>query len=294
MSKQGLDKLIRKENLPTLPCCVQQLNQMLTSDNITVSAVSPVIEKDPALASKVLRLANSSYYGLSSHVNTISRAITILGFNTVRNLVLTVAMVGIFAKHIQTSLDVIGLWYHSLGCAVASQALTCKMAHRLQEKAFICGLIHDIGKVIIAQNVPEDMEKVLKKVKQDPSFIQNDIEQEIIGFTHAEVGEFVTDAWHFPMEYCGAIKFHHNPETEISPLSAGKEEFENEILACGVYAGNHIAKALGLGKSSDEKVRNIPPFVWHKLRISQKELPELLFKIKLDFNSIAESLNDVL
>ena len=286
MQEKGIGKLIRGINdLPTLPNVMLRIKQALTDDAVTIQALSEIIEKDPSLTSKVLRLANSSYYGLSYRVDTITRGITVLGFNIIRNLAFTASVSKIFSENISFPFDIKGLWHHSLGCAIASKALIPNKDPVLGEKIFICGIIHDIGKIIIAQNLPDLLERVLKEIEDNRNLTLSDAEKNIIGVTHSEVGALVAEKWRFPKELTSIIRFHHKPSL-VNPFP---DITDYTILHNRVYTGNQIAKSIALGKSTDGKVSAIPLSIWNSLGISEKELPDILYRIKLDFDAVANS-----
>ncbi len=283
MQKEELEKVInRVQELPTLPSVALQINRMLMKDNTAIESVTEILERDPALASKVLRLANSSYYGLSCHVDTLSRAVIVLGFNAVRNLVVTVSLLKIFKNPSLSPFDIKGLWLHSMGCAIASKALSCKNRHPvLQEKTFLCGILHDIGKLLIYTNLPVKMTGVIEKLQENKSLTLHDAEKEILDFTHSDVGALLAEKWHFPRELTDAIKLHHNPQIAK----------DNHEIIYAVHAGNEIAKALELGRSAFEKVRDIHPDTWKILSLSEEDLSMLLPEIKSDFDSVTGSLD---
>ncbi|MGB9715470.1 MAG: HDOD domain-containing protein [Thermodesulfovibrionales bacterium] len=284
MQERLVDKLFSKlTDIPTLPSIVLQINKIIKNDNISTYDIGSIIERDPSLTSKVLKFANSSYYGLSYSVNTVTRAITVLGINTIRNIALTASVFEIFNSKKSLPFDIAGLWYHSLGCAMASKAFISKAAHLLEEEAFICGILHDIGKVIIAQNMPDLMNRVLDEIKKGKS--QSDAEKDIIGYTHSEVGALLSEKWHLPEELCETIRFHHCPQY----LDESKSLKGHPFLLYAVYAGNQISKALALGKSTDLIVSEIDPITWSTLYISESELREILFSIKMDFDLMLES-----
>ncbi|NOZ25839.1 MAG: HDOD domain-containing protein [Nitrospirae bacterium] len=272
------------KDLPTLPSVVLKVNRALMDNSATIDSVSSIVEKDPALTAKVLRLANSSYYGFSCHVDTLSRAITVLGFNAIRSLATTVSVFKIFGRRVVESFDMQGLWHHSLGCAIASKALVHSMGTELQEKAFVSGLIHDIGKVVIAQNLPEETDEVLKRLEDGDAPDMAEIEEEVIGFSHTGVGALIAERWRFPKEFSEAIRRHHGVA-----VSGNDPEEGLSVLTYAVYAGNQVAKDLGLGRSQNMRVKEVHPLVWEKLCLSVKTLPELFDGIKSDFSSVVNS-----
>ncbi len=283
MSKKELDRIINKiKELPTLPSVILQINRVLRDENTTIEKVVDIIERDSSLTSKVLRLANSSYYGLSYNVDTLTRAIVVLGFNTVKNLAVTVSLLKIFDNPLISSFDIKELWLHSLGCAIASKTLISKKRDPLlHEKAFVCGILHDIGKLALYTNLPADVSRVMEKLKKNKNQTFHEAEKEILDFTHSDIGALIAEKWHFPRELSDAIKFHHSPEM-------AKEHHE---IIYAVHAGNEIAKALDLGRSTFEKVKDINPNTWKILSLSEEDLSMLLLEIKSDFDSIVNSLD---
>ncbi|MBI4698573.1 MAG: HDOD domain-containing protein [Nitrospirae bacterium] len=284
MPEKNIDKILSNiKDIPTLPSVVLHVNRALSEKSSTIESVSKIIEKDPALTSKVLKLANSSYYGLTYHVDTLSRAVIILGFNTVRNIAVTISLLDIFNKS-RTSFDIKGLWQHSLGCAVAAKALTHKKHNpALSEKAFIGGILHDIGKLIIYTNFPREMDKIIAKAENN-NHSMSEAEEEILGFNHAEIGSLVSKKWHFPADLSETIRFHNNPERE--------KKFPEVVYA--VHAGNEIAKALKLGTSPYSKVQNINTRTWDVLEIADKNFMDedlylLLMETKKDFDDVVNS-----
>ena len=282
---------IKIRDLPTLPDVLLQLNRVLQSKSVTIGTVNTIIERDPALTAKILKLANSSYYGLSYRIDTIKRAITVLGFNTIRNLAVTVSIFNIFEKNGHPFIDIKTMWHHSIGCAIASKALLYKREDLLQEKAFICGILHDIGKIFIFQNLPHDADKILKKLKEVKSLSQWEVEQELLGFDHTLLGSLIAEKWHFPKELACGISLHHKPEDFVSFSDKLENSEEAELVLYSVYTGNQIAKAMALGISSDPLVSNINPIAWEKLGITEKDLPSVLLKIKEIFKDVLNSWN---
>lgn len=281
MSKT-LETLSKIKDLPTLPSVILQANCALKDETATIEEISNIIARDSSLTSKILRLANSSYYGLSYHVDTLTKAIIVLGFNTVRNLAVTISLSKLFEHASTSSLDIKRLWLHNLGCAVTSKALAFKKKDSiLHEKAFIAGILHDIGKLIIYLNLPIEMNTLIETINKQTTMNPLEIERNILNFTHSDAGAYVAEKWHFPTELVDAIKFHHSPES-------AKDNIE---LIYAVHAGNEIAKALAFGKSTYEKVRDINPSTWKILEITEDDLQTLLLEVKMNFHNIVDSLS---
>ncbi len=276
-------------DLPTLPSVVLKVNEALTNNTATIDSVSETIGRDASLTSKVLRLANSSYYGFSYRVDTLARAVTVLGFNTIRSLATTVSVFEIFGAGRTASFDMEGLWRHSLGCATAARALVQGKDPALCEKAFVCGLIHDMGKIVIAQNLPDETSRILGRLDDgDPADLA-EIEEEILGFTHFDVGALIAEKWHFPTEFSEAIRRHHHIGVGEEGEGATAGEEADRVLACAVYAGNRAAKELGLGKSRNMRALEVGPSVWETLGLSRDLLPPIFDKIREDYAAALNS-----
>jgi putative nucleotidyltransferase with HDIG domain len=271
------DYIINKINaLPTLPDIVIQLNSLLKNSSSSLDEVASLVEKDSALSSKVLRLANSSYYGLSSKVGSVSRAIIVLGFNTLCNAVTTVAVSDMFTNR-KGEVDLAGLWLHTLGCAVASKVVIQKKNYMEADKAFICGIMHDIGKVAIANSLPEEQKKVLSLLNK-PGKTLLEAEREVLEIDHAEIGHALAQKWHFPSYIVDTIRYHHSP-------AAAKMVPD---LAAAVHLGNVIAKALALGKSTEPRVTFIDPSAWGQLGITETEVKPIVAAVQDEFDLAME------
>lgn len=287
----------RVKDLPVLPSVVIQVNRALENESASINELGEIIDKDSALTTKLLRLANSSYYGLSYKVDTIKRAISVLGFNTVKNLAVTVSVDKVFRRGMDASFDVRALWEHSLGCALSSKLLLSSKDPILREEAFLCGIIHDIGKVVIASNMPDAMQEVMKKISGDKKTSQSNAEREVMGFTHADVGALVAEKWHFPKKFSLTIKFHHHPGQSPYGPNTKPPQTETPLAESGVkllyavYTGNVLAKIAGLGKSPDNHVEKITPLVWEILGRSESELPDMVETVTKDFEAILSSWN---
>ena len=225
-----------KGDLILLPTTIIQLNR-LDINTVTAAEIGKIIEMDQALVSRVLRLANSAYYGAAQRISTISYAIVCLGFNKVKSLALTATS----QKFLKTKLEKYGmeqnaLFEHSLAVAVGSRMLSEKTGLGRPEEAYIMGLLHDVGKLIINMHEGSELTEVWNLYKKGGlKFYQ--AEEQIMGFHHGDVGAEVSRKWNFPEELCQVIENHHNPE---------KVQGKN-IGAFIVHIADGIAKTLEVG-----------------------------------------------
>ena len=280
---QYLDQLAAKvSDLPTLPAVVLRVMQMLEDPLCSGADLSRVVASDPALAARVLKLSNSAYYGFRQKISSVPQAVTLLGFATLKNTLLSVAVFDLFRLQQATGFDMPGLWKHSVATATASKLVAKRVRFPNAEKVWTAGLLHDIGKIIIARYLPASLLKVVAAVQTDGLAIY-DAELKILGLPHPAFGGWVLDRWGLPTPLVEAVEFHHHPTR--APYS-----FD---MAAIVYLGNILAHRAEIGCGGDHMLREIDPFVLQHFGIGEGEMLEmhddLLFKrLEIDtFASIA-------
>lgn len=280
---ETIDKMLSKvRDLPPLPSVVLQVNRALKESSVSIDELGGMIEKDASLTVKLLKIANSSYYGLSYNVDTVTRAVSVLGFDTVRNIAVTLSVGKVFSRIPEDLLDVGRLWNHSLGCAIAAKILVGRKEKILREEAFICGIVHDIGQVVIAQNLPEAQRKIRKRMASESSMPLSAAEMDELGFTHADAGAYLADKWHFPTKYAEAIRFHHNPMEANGSDSSSPDK----RLVFAVSAGNAIAKHAGIGFGMGDVTEQIPDEILSCFGRSASDIDTIVEETHHDFNEI--------
>ena len=264
-------------DIPTLPVVVHQINIESQNDTFTSKILAAIIKKDPPLSAMLLRLANSAYYGFARKISSLDRAITLLGFNVVKNLACTVSVSRFFSANDSSQVDMQGLWHHCLGTAITAKILTREVAPHLAEEAFLAGILHDLGSIIIINSFPELALEVLRVIAEE-NISQSEAEQRLVGFSHGAAGAYLADKWNFPARFHRIIHLHHSPPPRLVDPSD-----EENILLMAVYAGNQLAKNLGLGKSLDPIMSGVMPTAWQSLAIEPVRLRELKEEIKDSF-----------
>lgn len=201
-------------DLPAMPHVAAMVIDKLSNSNATPRDIHQLIEKDQGLAARVLKVANSPYYGACRSISTLRDAILFMGFDSIRSVVLTAVMKGIYAE---TGLAERLLWEHSIGCAVAARAVGRAAGYPGREEAFLAGLMHDVGKAVLFLRRSSEMSEVMQDVYNgDITFAE--AEKQIFGFTHSEIGQLVADKWRFAVDIEESIAHHHNPdESKIAP-----------------------------------------------------------------------------
>jgi len=205
-----LKKLDSIKDIPTLPTIVFELNELLQDPNTPITDISDIIEKDQAMSLRVLKLVNSAFYGIHKEVNDIGNAIVLLGFNTVRNAIVSLGVINSFSgiKSLE-GFDISDFWKHSLAVAVVSKSLAENTKIASPDSCFVGGLLHDIGKVILAQYFQDLFEKVWNAAKRENiSFYE--AEKKEISIDHGRIGAHLATNWELAESFIDVIRWHHD------------------------------------------------------------------------------------
>jgi HD-like signal output (HDOD) protein len=197
--------------LPTLPTVVAKIIELVDNPRTNATLLARLISTDPALTARMLKLANSAYYGFPRRIGTINLAIVVLGFNTVRDLALSASLVDRFdLNEDRDDSGLMGFWSHSVKTAVAARMLQRLTRSRVVGEAFVAGLLHDIGRLVIARYLTKEHLLIQEELQISGRPIW-EIEHEILGMSHSEVGGLLCKRWNLPQNICDAITWHHHP-----------------------------------------------------------------------------------
>jgi len=271
-------------DLPSLPTVAARINAEIENEALSAKLLGAIISEDSSLAARLLRLSNSAFYGMPRQISSIEKAVMVLGFDTVKNLALSVSVFSFFKAGMSPAIDVLGLWNHSLGTAVCARALMARTNRKLAEQAFLSGIIHDIGKIVLITHCLSDMEQVCQLTHDAAPLSQEDAETQVFGFTHQKIGALLIREWKFPEIFIAGVKFHH----ELPPVL--KEcDADTSQLVRALCVANQLAKALSLGVSTNPQRAAIPSVLWGHLGIGREDLPTLSTEIRADYQQILQS-----
>ncbi len=217
-------------DLPTLPTVVAKIIELVDNPRTNAAALARLISSDPGLTARMLKMANSAYYGFPKRIGTINLAIVVLGFNTVRDLAVSASLVERVSLNYEGN-DLLGdFWEHSVSTAVAARMLQRLSPSRSAGEAFVAGLLHDIGRLVVARYLPDEFIKVQGLVEQGELGIWQ-IEHEVLGMGHAEIGGLLCRHWNLPEALCEAITWHHAPLFQE----------ERDSLTCVLHVAEYMA-----------------------------------------------------
>lgn len=278
MNPITLEQAVAKvRDLPSLPSVVVQLVRTFDQADVGVAELGAQISKDQALAAKTLRLANSSFYGLQSRVKTIDQAITVLGFDSVRSLVTAAGIVGQFGAPASGPFDFTSFWRHAVGTALCAKSLA-RLAGSSPEYAFVSGLLHDIGRLVLVTRFPQEYAAVLEHERLNNCDLVQ-AERKVLGLDHAVVGRALAQHWKFPELIQRAIGNHHAPMRD-----------DLGDIPSVVHVANVIVHALDLGGEEDELVPPVAQDAWDSLRIDTPGLCRVFAETEAEFENACQIL----
>ena len=270
-----IEKIIRNVNdLRTLPTIYSSISESMNDPYNTLEKLARVISFDQVSSFKILKVANSPFYGFRGKIDTISEAVLHLGFNEIKNIVFALSILKIFTKGKNImNFRPVDLWAHSIGVGIATRLVGEKIGEKELENYFLAGIIHDIGKILFIEFLPEEYIKVLKYV-QEKNCSVIDAETEILGINHCKAGYLLAEKWKLPVQLRDVIFFHHT----------GKNNGQFDRITAAVHVADIFVKAMELGNTGDNLIPEPNFNVWEKLNLPEDFFPSILNKLKENFS----------
>ena len=238
--------------MPAFPKSVQRILELTRDVNSTPKDLVDVIDKDPVVTVKILKVVNSAYYSLPKQITSIGHAVVYLGFNTIKNLALSIAAIGMLPKDSASGFDVQKYLLHSLATAGIAKLLASRVKNADAMDCFIAGLLHDFGKVVFAQLMPNEFRNALEKSKTEGVSLHAAMQQ-TIGADHVVVGAMLVEKWRFAPHLIETIRYQHTADFR-----------DSDMIAC-VFAANQISKKLEFGFGGNLCIEEFPDSVQIRL-----------------------------
>jgi HD-like signal output (HDOD) protein len=264
-SEGGARDIVASEvKLVSFPDIYFKIRQVIDSPTSSAAQVADVIGKDTSLTAKLLKLVNSPFYGLPQRIDSISRAVMVIGGQEISTLALGISAINAFKDIPPELLNMRTFWEHSVAVGVYARLLGQAMGHGAGERLFVSGILHDIGRLIIFKKLPHAAVEAIyyAKANQTPLYVA---ENEILGFAHPLVGGLLLRAWKFPEALVALVACHHKP-------SACPDNVEPAIL----HVADCLAVAMGLSPPASAMVPTLAPEAWTGLGLSVEVLPGLV------------------
>ncbi len=252
-------QLLAVKDLPTLPSVLDEVTKLVEDPNSSSEQIAKVISYDQVLSAKVLKMVNSPIYGFPGRISSIQHALVLLGFNVIRGVIISTSVFDAMAQ------SMVGLWEHSVGCAMACTEIAKAAQLKDPEEYAVCGLLHDLGKVVSAVQLPEAKKSIDWEVEtKDLTYIE--AEKEIFGFGHDRINLWLANHWHLPVKIKEGIAHHHNPlRSEHYPA-----------FPCVVHMGNFLVRLMEYGSGGDDNVPSLDPQAMKLLKLRVPDLERAL------------------
>ncbi|MFK5914220.1 MAG: HDOD domain-containing protein [Woeseiaceae bacterium] len=276
------DLVNNASDLISLPEISLRVNEIANDPNSTAEDMASVISQDPALVVRMLKIANSAYYGLSKEVDTISRAVAILGTKKIRDLVISTSTSQAFDGIPNDLISMQDFWHHSLYCGLLAQILSNKSKKTNSESIFIAGLLHDIGQLLMFNQRPEKSHEAILLLMEGSEDLETfEAERHIFGFDHMQVGGELIRNWKLAPVLEECVEFHHEPQNA--------KNFPAEVALINI--ANAVAVMADFDSmSEDDEIPLISPLSWELTGLSQADLPDAIHKAQEEISEIESVL----
>ena len=250
-------ELIRKNiKLPTLPIICNQLNEAIIDPRSSATHIANIISKDSSLSARLLKIVNSAFYGFPSEIDTISRAVAIIGTKEVRDVALGTSALAVFKDIPSDLIDMTSFWEHSIACGIIARIISSHKNNTTTERFFLAGLLHDIGRLIMFKYFPLQAKEALLRARRTNSLLYK-TEEEVMGCNHTLIGGMLLKKWKLPVILENSIRYHHAYTEHQSPLESAV-----------VHLSDIITNALGIGTSGEQFVPPLDTEAWEEIGLS--------------------------
>jgi HD-like signal output (HDOD) protein len=257
---------------------LKEVEAVLSNSQSNLLNVGEVIERDPDLTARLLRLGNSSFYGFPSRLATVSEAISLIGIQQVQDLIVASSVVEAFAGVSPEFVNMESFWKHSLACGVGARLLAIARRVPKPDKFFVAGLLHDIGRLVLFSQAPQKAQRVFQ-LYRSRRMLLCEAESQVLEFDHTAIGEALLRAWHYPSNLIDAVSYHHQP------MLAGA--FQTE--AAFVHIADHLVNAMQLGSSGERFVPPLQMNAWEKLNLTPDILEPLMHSMEDQLEAVQEA-----
>jgi len=252
-------EILSVKDLPTLPHVLEEVTKLVEDPDASSDAIAKVIATDQVLSAKVLKMVNSPIYGFPGRISSIQHALVLLGFNVIRGIIISTSVFDMMEQNMK------GLWEHSLGCATACNIIARRAGFEDPEEYAVAGLLHDLGKVVTAVQLPDLHKTVLETVKaKDLTYFQ--AEKDVMGFGHDRINAWLARHWGLPPNIREAMARHHAPQLAqfYKPMS------------CVVHLANFLVRLFEFGNSGDDQTSYLRPEALMELKFKMSDLDRVM------------------
>jgi putative nucleotidyltransferase with HDIG domain len=254
------EQIERIDTLPTVPVILKKLLGVIENPKVSLNEIGSFISNDPVLTSRVLKMVNSPIYGFPCRIYSVNQSLILLGLNIVKGMLLGISVFDAMQK------TMMGLWEHSMGCAITARKIAQKKGIKDTEEVSIAALLHDIGKVVLGLRFPKEYKNLIIDAERQEIFII-EAEKNHFFIDHADAGGWIAHKWNFPKNLVEVIKYHHKPNLSKNV----------PVQTAIVHLADIVVRARGFGFAGDKNfVPSINSSAWQTLDLSESDIKEIL------------------
>ncbi len=264
-------KILQVADLPTLPTVLEELTSLMADPDASSEAIAKVISRDQVLSAKVLKMVNSPIYGFPGRISSIQHALVLLGFNVLRGIIISTSVFDMMVMSMK------GLWEHSLGCATACNIIARRAGFEDPEEYAVAGLLHDLGKVVTAVQLPDLHDQIVSTVQsKEMTYFQ--AEKDVMGFGHDRINAWLARHWGLPPNIREAMARHHAPHLA---------EFYKP-MSCVVHLGDFLVRLFEFGNSGDDQTAYLRPEALIELKFKMSDLDKVMDEMAEQFIEVSD------
>ena len=242
---------------------LQEIETALASPQCNLNSIADAIQKDPDLTARLLRLANSPYYGFANRLSTVAEAVSLLGIQQIQDMIVASSVLEQFRGIPDKLVNKDSFWRHSLAVGICARLLAMERRLPKPDKFFVAGLLHDVGRLVLMLQAADWAQKVFS-VYQSEKILLRDAEKKVLGYDHQQIAQELLLNWSYPAALVQAVAFHHAPDNSLAKMDAAV-----------VHVADHLVNAMGIGSSGEQYVPPLDEKAWATLGLG----PEILERI---------------
>jgi putative nucleotidyltransferase with HDIG domain len=256
---------------------LQEIEAALQSPQCNLNTIGDAIQKDPDLTARLLRLANSPFFGFANRLSTVAEAVSLLGIQQIQDMIVASSVLEQFKGVPDNLVNKDSFWRHSLAVGITARLLAMERRLPKPDKFFVAGLLHDVGRLVLMLQAPESA-KMVFELYQRERILLRDAEKKILGFDHQQIAAELLQGWSYPAALVQAVAFHHAPEGSVAKLEASV-----------VHIADHLVNAMGIGSSGEQFVSPLDDKAWTALGLSPEILARLIEAVDEQILAVEEA-----
>ena len=256
---------------------LQEIEQALQSPQCNLSTIGDAIQKDPDLTARLLRLANSPFFGFANRLSTVAEAVSLLGIQQIQDMIVASSVLEQFKGVPDNLVNKDSFWRHSLAVGITARLLAMERRLPKPDKFFVAGLLHDVGRLVLLSQAAEWAQRVFE-CYQAEKILLRDAEKRILGYDHQQIAAELLQSWSYPIALVQAVAFHHTPNESVARLDAAV-----------VHIADHLVNAMGIGSSGEQFVPPLEDKAWTTLGLGAEVLAKIVEAVDEQILAVEEA-----